>query len=165
MTPKLFKAAEVCDMAQVQPYVLRSWEKEFPGIGVEKAPDGPRLYRQADIDQVLKIKQPVFGEGLTLAGARRRLEGPAATAAVTTPTVQVTPASAAPAHSADVEQPALFESSAASGETRERLAQVKDGLRSILTLLSTEQPQNEYAHAAVPASEPRAGRTRKRATA
>ena len=73
MTPKLFKAADVCEMAQVQSYVLRSWEKEFPGIGVQKA-DGQRLYRQSDIDQVLRIKQLVFTEGLTLSGARRRLE-------------------------------------------------------------------------------------------
>ncbi len=75
MTPKLFKAADVCDLAQVQPYVLRSWEKEFPGIGVAEGADSPRLYRQSDIDQVLRIKQLVFGEGLTLAGARRRLDG------------------------------------------------------------------------------------------
>ena len=61
-------------MTQLQPYVLRSWEKEFPGIGVQKSQDGPRLYRQADVDQVLRIKQLVFGEGLTLAGARKRLE-------------------------------------------------------------------------------------------
>src|SRR5215207_11764486 len=74
MTPKLFKAADVCEMAEVQSYVLRSWEKEFPGIGVQKSPDSPRLYRQSDVDQVLRIKQLVFGEGLTLAGARRRLE-------------------------------------------------------------------------------------------
>src|ERR687895_2259016 len=74
MTPKLYKAADVCDMTQLQPYVLRSWEKEFPGIGVQKSPDSPRLYRQSDIDQVRRIKQLVFGEGLTLAGARRRLE-------------------------------------------------------------------------------------------
>src|SRR5690349_12892462 len=73
MTPKLFKAADVCEMAQLQPYVLRSWEKEFPGIGVQKA-DGQRLYRQTDVDQVLRIKQLVFTEGLTLAGARRRIE-------------------------------------------------------------------------------------------
>ena len=72
--PKLFKAADVCDMVQVQPYVLRSWEKEFPGIGVQKSPDAARLYRQSDIDQVQRIKQLVFGEGLTLSGARRRLE-------------------------------------------------------------------------------------------
>ena len=74
MTPKLFKAADVCEMAQLQPYVLRSWEKEFPGIGVQKSPESPRLYRQSDVEQVLRIKQLVFGEGLTLSGARRRLE-------------------------------------------------------------------------------------------
>ena len=74
MTPKLFRAVDVCEMAQLQPYVLRSWEKEFPGIGVQKSPESPRLYRQSDIDQVQKIKQLVFGEGLTLSGARRRLE-------------------------------------------------------------------------------------------
>ena len=74
MTPKLFRAADVCEMAQLQPYVLRSWEKEFPGIGVQKSPESPRLYRQSDIEQVQKIKQLVFGEGLTLSGARRRLE-------------------------------------------------------------------------------------------
>src|SRR6187402_3063649 len=74
MTPKLFRAVDVCEMAQVQPYVLRSWEKEFPGIGVQKSPETPRLYRQADVDQVLRIKQLVFGEGLTVSGARRRLD-------------------------------------------------------------------------------------------
>src|SRR4029453_355725 len=53
MSPKLFRAQEVCDLAQVQPYVLRSWEKEFPGIGVRgKSPDGPRLYRQSAAEHV-----------------------------------------------------------------------------------------------------------------
>ena len=74
MTQKWFKAADVCEMAELQPYVLRSWEKEFPGIGVQKSADSPRLYRQSDVEQVQKIKQLVFGEGLTLSGARRRLE-------------------------------------------------------------------------------------------
>jgi DNA-binding transcriptional MerR regulator len=74
MTQKWFKATDVCEMAELQPYVLRSWEKEFPGIGVQKSPESPRLYRQSDVEQVLKIKQLVFGEGLTLSGARRRME-------------------------------------------------------------------------------------------
>ena len=78
MTPKLYRAQDVCDLAQVQPYVLRSWEKEFPGIGVQKSDDSPRLYRQADVDQVLLIKRLVFNEGLTLAGARRRKASEAA---------------------------------------------------------------------------------------
>jgi len=48
---KLYKAVEVCELLQVQPYVLRSWEKEFPGIGVRgKSPDSPRLYRQSDLN-------------------------------------------------------------------------------------------------------------------
>ena len=61
-------------MAQVQPYVLRSWEAEFPQLGRAPAGGGPRVYRRADVEMVLRIKQLVFGEGLTLAGARRRLD-------------------------------------------------------------------------------------------
>ena len=71
---ELFKAAEVCEVVQVQPYVLRSWEAEFPQIGQAPAGGGPRLYRRADVELVLRIKQLVFDEGLTLSGARRRLE-------------------------------------------------------------------------------------------
>ena len=117
MPPKLYKAADVCDMAQVQPYVLRSWEKEFPGIGVQKSGDGPRLYRQSDVDQVLRIKQLVFGEGLTLAGARRRLEdAPVAQEAVDSEIAEVLDALAS--------------------DARTRIAHVRDGLRSILQVLS-----------------------------
>lgn len=70
----LFKAAEVCDVVQVQPYVLRSWEAEFPHIGQAPAGGGPRVYRRSDVELVLRIKQLILDEGLTLSGARRRLE-------------------------------------------------------------------------------------------
>jgi DNA-binding transcriptional MerR regulator len=115
MPPKLFRAADVCEMAQLQPYILRSWEKEFPGIGLQKSPDSPRLYRQSDVEQVQKIKQLVFGEGLTLAGARRRLE------------------QSAPGAS-DEEVAEVLE--ALASDARTRIASVRDGLRSILKLLS-----------------------------
>jgi DNA-binding transcriptional MerR regulator len=118
MAPKLFKAAEVCDMTQLQPYVLRSWEKEFPGIGLQKSPEGQRLYRQSDVEQVLRIKQLVFGEGLTLAGARRRLEEAEPASAVTDDEV------------ADVLE-------ALASDARMRVAHVRDGLRSILKVLSS----------------------------
>ena len=118
MTPKLFRAQEVCDLAQVQPYVLRSWEKEFPGIGVQKSDDSPRLYRQADVDQVLLIKRLVFSEGLTLAGARRKLE------------------ESAPRTAADVDSDVAEVLDALASDARTRIANVRDGLRSILTLLS-----------------------------
>ena len=69
-----FRAQEVCEIAEVQPYVLRGWEAEFPDLGVAKTPSGPRVYRRADVERVLKLKHLIQVEGLTLAGARRRLE-------------------------------------------------------------------------------------------
>src|SRR5579871_3541127 len=70
----LFKASEVCDIVKVQPYVLRSWEAEFPELGVAKAAGSPRIYRREDVEQVVRIKHLLLVEGLTLAGARRKLE-------------------------------------------------------------------------------------------
>lgn len=69
----LFRQPEVCEIAQVQPYVLRTWEAEFPDLGVKKSEGGPRVYRRADLEFVLRIKHLLFVEGLTLAGARRKL--------------------------------------------------------------------------------------------
>jgi DNA-binding transcriptional MerR regulator len=105
-----YKAAEVCDLAHIQPYVLRSWELEFPKLGVAKGPGGARVYRQADVEQVLRIKQLVFEQGLTLAGARRRLEDDE-TPQVDLPLDEMTP------------------------EARDRIARVKQGLRELLALL------------------------------
>jgi DNA-binding transcriptional MerR regulator len=119
-TPKLYKAADVCDMVQLQPYVLRSWEKEFPGIGVQKSADAARLYRQSDIEQVQRIKQLVFGEGLTLSGARRRLE------------------EMAPATEREPNEEVAEVLDALASNARTRIANVRQGLQSILTLLSSE---------------------------
>ena len=70
----LFRQPEVCEIAQVQPYVLRSWEAEFPDLGVAKTEGGPRVYRRADLEFVLRIKHLLFVDGLTVAGARRKLQ-------------------------------------------------------------------------------------------
>src|SRR5437868_1235296 len=70
----LFRQPEVCEIAQVQPYVLRSWEAEFKDLGVAKVQGGPRVYRRADVERVLRIKHLLFVEGLTLAGVRRRFQ-------------------------------------------------------------------------------------------
>ena len=111
-----FKASEVCEIAQIPPYVLRSWEKEFPGLGVASKPGGPRVYRRSDIEHVLRIKQLLFTEGLTLAGVRRKLEG------------DVPPASEP--------EPALPVPDA----VREKVSSVKRELRSLLDLLSVGAP-------------------------
>ena len=69
----VFRAQEVCEIAEVQPYVLRSWEAEFPDLGVSKSAAGPRVYRRGDVERVLRLKHLLFVDGLTLAGARKRL--------------------------------------------------------------------------------------------
>jgi len=69
----VFRSQEVCEIAQVQPYVLRSWEAEFPDLGVSKTSSGPRVYRRGDVERVLRLKHLLFVDGLTLAGARKRL--------------------------------------------------------------------------------------------
>jgi DNA-binding transcriptional MerR regulator len=115
---KLYKAPEVCERLQVQPYVLRSWEKEFPGIGIQKSPESPRLYRQSDVEHVQRIKQLVFGEGLTVSGARRRLE-------------QMAPIVAAVTESEAAE---VFE--ALGDDARERVAFVRDRLRELQSMLA-----------------------------
>ena len=111
----LFKAAEVCELARVPVYVLRSWEAEFSDLGVAKTPGGARVYRRGDVARVLRIKRLLYDEGLTLAGVRRRLE------------------EEAPPVAADVPIEEL-----AGRNARERLAEVKKGLRSLLELLSAD---------------------------
>ena len=69
----MFRSQEVCELAGVQPYVLRSWEAEFPDLGVAKTAGGPRVYRRGDVERVLRLKHLLFVDGLTLAGARKQI--------------------------------------------------------------------------------------------
>lgn len=132
---ELLRSPDVCELAQLQPYVLRSWEAEFPGLG-QVASTGGRVYRQVDVDLVLRIKQLVFVEGLTLAGARRRLEEEQAE--LTVPLE-------------------VFDDS----EVRARLREVRGGLEAILQLLNRgEQAAPELQLVAPSASGPVSTRER-----
>jgi DNA-binding transcriptional MerR regulator len=71
---RLYKIGEVCRMADVQPYVLRYWETEFPPLAPNKSGGGQRLYTQREIDIVMRIKQLLYSEGFTIAGAKKKLE-------------------------------------------------------------------------------------------
>jgi DNA-binding transcriptional MerR regulator len=115
---ELFKAADVCEVVQVQPYVLRSWEAEFPQIGQVPAGGGPRLYRRSDVELVLRIKQLVFDEGLTLSGARRRLDEDG----------ELKDSGAA----------AMLVDEVVGDRVLDRLRHVKSGLQSILQILAKD---------------------------
>jgi DNA-binding transcriptional MerR regulator len=71
---KLYKIGEVCRIADVQPYVLRYWETEFPALAPNKSGGGQRLYTQREIDTILRIKQLLYTEGFTIAGAKKKLD-------------------------------------------------------------------------------------------
>jgi DNA-binding transcriptional MerR regulator len=123
-----FKIGEVCEITDTQPYVLRYWESEFPALAPAKNSSGQRIYRRKDIETVLRIKQLLYEEGFTIAGAKKRLEAemggrgatPAAMASLPETVVTNIEVSAAPAAGAD---------------TRAVLLEVRDHLRGILTLL------------------------------
>ena len=84
-----FKIGEVCEITDTQPYVLRYWESEFPALAPAKNSSGQRIYRRRDIETVLRIKQLLYDEGFTIAGAKKRLEaelaGPRGDAAAAAP--------------------------------------------------------------------------------
>src|SRR5262252_6102054 len=69
-----FKIGEGCEITDTQPYVLRYWESEFPALAPAKNSSGQRIYRRRDIETVLRIKQLLYDEGFTIAGAKKRLE-------------------------------------------------------------------------------------------
>lgn len=61
-------------MAEVAPYVLRYWETEFPALAEGKDRGAPRLYTARDVQIIARIRQLLYDEGFTVAGAKKRLE-------------------------------------------------------------------------------------------
>ena len=120
-----FKAAEVCAIAGLQPYVLRTWEAEFPDLGVAGSAQGPRVYRKADVEKVLKLKHLILVEGLTLAGARRKF---------------TEADGAADEPDAETLLPALL-----SADVKNRILEIRRGLESVLTMLSAEPGRSREA--------------------
>jgi DNA-binding transcriptional MerR regulator len=112
---KLYKIGEVCKSADLQPYVLRYWETEFPQLSPNKSGGGQRLYTKRELEIILRIKDLLYKEGFTIAGAKKKLEQETAE-----------PVAPAPA-------PAAVMTAAPSQDV---LAEVKKELREILRMLS-----------------------------
>jgi DNA-binding transcriptional MerR regulator len=68
-----YRIGEVSRLTDLKPFVLRYWETEFSMLEPVKSPSGHRLYRQEDVEIVLRIKRLLYDEGFTIAGARRHL--------------------------------------------------------------------------------------------
>ncbi len=71
---KLFyKIGEVSKIVDVEPYVLRYWETEFPFLKPRKSKSGQRVYVKKDIETLLKIKRLLYQERYTIEGVRKKL--------------------------------------------------------------------------------------------
>src|SRR5579864_6642751 len=110
-----FRIGEVARLCRLPAYVLRFWQTEFPQLKPVKSSTGQRMYRQRDVETVLRIKKLLYEQGFTIAGARQHLKNEA--------------------------KPAQRQSGLpfpAKNSTQE-LKKVRQGLREILGILSTRK--------------------------
>jgi DNA-binding transcriptional MerR regulator len=158
-----FKIGEVCDLTGVQAHVLRYWESEFPMLAPQKNRAGQRTYRKRDVEMALRIKELLYEDQYTIAGAKKKLaselRGASKLKVVPTPEMsaqspQPQPAiqSAAPPPSPAVESRPVFESSQApaasysmTDDQRLAVRRLAEQLRDLLTTLDAgEASFNEH---------------------
>ncbi len=162
-----FKIGEVCDITGVQAHVLRYWESEFPMLAPQKNRAGQRTYRKRDVEMVLRIKELLYEDQYTIAGAKKKLqsdlrgasklkvvtpdmtaaninggEQPTITPAPTLPTPSAPPPTAAPAppvYASDHELPPTEPSVPITDERRAALRRLRDQMRDLITLLDASE--------------------------
>jgi len=110
-----FRIGEVARLCRLPAYVLRFWETEFPQLKPGKSGTGQRMYRRRDVETVVRIKQLLYDDGFTIAGARQLLRG-----------------EARPGKGQDA---LPF----ASRPSRDGMRQVRQGLKEILGMLSARR--------------------------
>ncbi len=154
-----FKIGDVARLCDVETYVLRFWETQFPQLKPNKSGTGQRLYRRREVELALEIKRLVHGEGYTISGARQALEvqrhsqppamknRPQAVmrGAVTQGAVTPEPAPR------PVEAPKRPEAVAAA------VGQIRADLREIVSMLSAQQPRPPRPRARVVTLTPDSG--------
>jgi DNA-binding transcriptional MerR regulator len=127
-----FKIGEVCEITDTQPYVLRYWESEFAALAPAKNSSGQRIYRRKDIETVLRIKQLLYEEGFTIAGAKKRLE-------VELGGRGATPQAMASLPETEVKElPEETDIAEQVSEIKDVLREVRNELRGMLTLLEKD---------------------------
>ncbi len=68
-----YRIGEVAGIVGVEPHVLRYWETEFRSIRPQKSRKGQRIYSRRDVEKLMRVKDLLYVQGFTIAGARRRL--------------------------------------------------------------------------------------------
>ena len=144
MAKKLFyKIGEACKQLDIQPYVLRYWETEFDMLSPEKSKSGQRTYNEDDLRVIQRIKELLYDEGYTIAGAKKKLEAelagdPPATSGAPPKAASASDSTAAGATAATLDS-----------EAEKRIETLRDGLRDslreareLLEMLEKPQPES-----------------------
>ena len=138
-----FKIGEVCELAGVQAHVLRYWESEFPMLAPQKNRAGQRVYRRRDVEMALRIKELLYEDQYTIAGAKKRLAYELRGGKLRSAT-EVEPNEESANHNNDAPRVrAAAAPTHKTAEDREALKKVASELREILALL--EQQNKTFA--------------------
>ena len=131
-----YKIGEACKLLEIQPYVLRYWETEFPVLAPTKSKSGQRVYSEKEISLIRRIKELLYEEGYTIAGAKKKLEGELESGG--------TPSASAKAPAPTPVQATLGEETPLDTAAAEKLKTLHEGItkalrdaREILSLLSS----------------------------
>jgi DNA-binding transcriptional MerR regulator len=68
-----YRIGEVAELVGVEPHVLRYWEREFRNIRPTKSAKGQRVYSRRDVENLMRVRTLLYGEGFTIAGAKKKL--------------------------------------------------------------------------------------------
>jgi DNA-binding transcriptional MerR regulator len=71
-----FRIGEVAELVGVEPHVLRYWEREFRSVRPAKSAKGQRVYSRRDVESLMRVRDLLYREGFTIAGARKKLRSP-----------------------------------------------------------------------------------------
>ncbi len=133
-----FRIGEVCDLIKVQPHVLRYWETEFPMLAPQKNRAGQRVYRRKDVEMVLRIRDLLYEEKFTIAGAKKRLLDDMRGVSTRAKLAEVSAAE----EKTELQPPGASSSptadQSASPQTRSVLRVLKSDLEDLLTRLNTD---------------------------
>lgn len=142
-----FKIGEVCEIVGVQAHVLRYWETEFPMLQPQKNRAGQRTYRRRDVEMALRVKELLYDEQYTIAGAKKRLSNDtrgagklkvvgSETAAAAPPSSEQQPRTSERSSQPPRERAREFPASAPVKDAKPAsLKQIAEELREILALL------------------------------
>jgi len=132
-----FRIGEVCDLIKVQPHVLRYWETEFPMLAPQKNRAGQRVYRRKDVEMVLRIRDLLYEEKFTIAGAKKRLLDESRAGSVRARLGEQLPLETSESLSVDEPNSSPTDQSTPP-QTRRVLRMIKSDLEDLLTRLNTD---------------------------